>query len=225
MEVVLKIYKMPDPSLQSYLDKWIATRPDIGATEIPTEFCDINRNPGGTMAPWAAFVAPTDGAVISGTTLNVNFNAFSAQADVTSAELYFDGTLLDTVTSLPHSDSYNIGDVAVGNHTLSVKVTDSAGNNGTTSITLEKLGTTSIDSPANGAILAGGSNNQVNFTYTGVQLNNIQLIVNGTASGATCTASSCTWATPATPGSYSLVVRGVRKGVTINSNTITVTVI
>ncbi|WKZ28304.1 MAG: penicillin-binding protein [Candidatus Dojkabacteria bacterium] len=220
-----RIYRMPDSRMQGFLDEWLSAHPEVGVSSLPTQPCDINRSPGGGNEPWAAFTSPSDGQLLESNSLTISFNGFSTNGKVNKAEIFFNGNLLQTVDSLPHSAVYDLGSVSPGTYSVSVKLTDSSGATGTSTISVEKLGTISITSPSSGANIAGGGITNVSYSYSGTQLNQVQLLVNGSNSGSTCNSSDCVWSVPTSPGSYILQIRGQRKGVTIDSGQITVTVI
>jgi penicillin-binding protein 1A len=220
--ILRKYYSMPDKRLQPYLDKYMTEHPDLNAGPKPTVYCDINRNPAGNNKPWAVITNPTVNQLIT-TTLPVSFTAYSPNAGVTKAEVYYDGTLLGTTTTIPYSNTFTVGPQSPGQHTVDIKVFDSAGENGTTSVNVEVLGSVTITSPA--SVPGASSGNVVTVTYSGYKLDSATLYVDGT-SGPACTGSgtnwTCSWTAPAGPGTSSLQVKGVRQGQSMDSNTLTV---
>ena len=225
-----KYFKMPNPKLQPYMDKWMLSKPELNAGPKPTEYCTGNRNPSGTGDPWAVIQSPAGNQLVSGS-LNVKFNAYSPNADVTNTEIKYDGTLLATTTTLPYDNTFTLsgGQLSPGQHTLSITVNDSSGASGTSSVNVEVLGTVTITSPTGGNV-TGGADETVSVTYSGVQLDGATLYVDG-AAGPTCTGSgsswSCVWSVPSVASSTpaSLQVKAVRQGQSLDSNTVNVTII
>jgi len=131
--VMIKSYKMPDTKLQSNLDSWLLTKPDLNGV-VPTEYCDINRNPSGTTTPWIANIS-TSGISSGGKSIDLSYSAYTPNigAVITKTEVYLDTTtLISSTTSLPFSGSINLtSGISMGSHTLLIKAIDSLGNVGT----------------------------------------------------------------------------------------------
>lgn len=139
---------MPDTKLQGFLDAYVASKGDLGGI-VPKEPCTINRNPSGTAEPWAVI---TSSGVVSGGAIDVNYNAFTSNlgAVITKTEIFIDssGSPLVISTTLPYTNNaLSVGALAIGNHLLKVKVFDSLGNIGISTVTIKVNGIT--PSPTN----------------------------------------------------------------------------
>jgi len=154
--ITVKEYSMIDPSLQKYLDSYIpgwyttnvVKNPALAVWGplMPTQQCDINRNPGGNTQPWAVINSPTASGSY-GNMLPLSINGYSQNGDVTGMEVRMDGNPLKSYSTVTISDSLDIGSLSNGSHTLSVDVTDSTGTVGTTSATFEKVNPTATPTP------------------------------------------------------------------------------
>jgi len=137
MTVTVKSYTEPDTKLQSFLDTYVSAHPEYGGV-VPTLPCDINRSPNGTLEPWAVISSPTNGQVV-GTTVDLQYNAFTANANavISKTEVYLDGNgpILQPAV-LPYSGSLSLGVLSPGNHALTIKTYDNAGQVGTNSVTI-----------------------------------------------------------------------------------------
>ena len=143
----IKHYIMPDTKLQGFLDDYVASKGLGGIT--PKEPCTINRNPSGTAEPWAVI---TSSGVVSGGAIDVSYNAFTSNlgAVITKTEIFIDssGSPLVINTTLPYTNNaLSVGALAIGNHLLKVKVFDSLGNIGISTVTIKVNGIT--PSPTN----------------------------------------------------------------------------
>lgn len=218
--IQLKTYKMPNPKMQPFLDKWMSEHPELGAGQKPTEFCDINRNPSGTQAPWAAVSMPTNGAIITDT-LSVKFNAYSTNASISKVEIRFDGTLLGTATSLPYENSFSLSPApGPGTHQVEFKVFDTAGEIGITTVNVEVLGVITITDPTDGAIMSSATYD-VKFNYSGSSLDGATLYANGSEAAA-CDADTCSWTIPAVSGPVELKIIGSKSGQILESAVVNV---
>jgi Big-like domain-containing protein/CHRD domain-containing protein len=85
-------------------------------------------------APTITLTAPAAGATVSGTVaLTATASASSTYGlTVTSVEFLIDGNMVGTVTSSPYTYMWNSTTVTAGSHSLTAKVTDSAGGTATT---------------------------------------------------------------------------------------------
>ena len=84
--------------------------------------------------PTVTLTAPASGATVSGTVaLTATASASSTYGlTVTSVAFLIDGTAVGTVTSSPYTYMWNSTTVTKGSHSLTAKVTDSAGDTATT---------------------------------------------------------------------------------------------
>lgn len=148
-----------------------------------------------TTAPVVAITSPADGASVSGVvTVTV---AATDDIGVVKAELLVDGVLSSTSTVAPFSFSWNASNVASGAHTLSVKVSDAAGNSSSDLIDVTVTGGVSdtvapvvnVTSPTAGSTVSGSiSLSATASDNTGVV--GIDLLIDGVKVGA-CTSSPC----------------------------------
>ncbi|MBJ6762728.1 PHB depolymerase family esterase [Myxococcaceae bacterium JPH2] len=108
----------------------------FGLTETGTPPTD-------TTPPTVDVTAPASGNTVSGT-VNVTASA-SDDVGVARVEFYVDGSLAGTDTTAPYALAWNTTTVANGNHALSARAFDAAGNSSTdadTSVTVSNSGGT-----------------------------------------------------------------------------------
>jgi membrane peptidoglycan carboxypeptidase len=223
--VNIKQYIMPNTKLQSYLDTYVQSKPELNGI-VPTEYCTINRNPSGTESPWAAVSSPASGQLVTGGNVSLAFNAYTpnAGAGVTSVKVYLDNssTPLLTATTLPYSGSVSIGTPGAGMHNLKFVVKDTLGNEGTTSVPIEILGTISISSSSNLNNINPSQEVTINYNYSvsGLALEGVTLYLDGSKVGTCVSGNSgtCIFTAPSSPGNYTLYVMGTRQGESIKSN-------
>lgn len=212
-------YKMIDPALQSFLDVWLKSKPEYGVNGVPTKYCNINRNPGGSEDPWAIITKPDVNVALT-STLDIDVTAFSADGDVTKVEVYLDGNLLGQSTTVPYVATFNIGNQSQGTHEFEVKVYDSVGNVGSTKVNLEVIGELTFNVPgsvSNGAVI------DVSYNYSGAsELTNIGLYVDS-IKVADCLAGHCTWTVAGMPGTdVTVMLKGYQNLVLVQSESRTV---
>ena len=85
--------------------------------------------------PTIALTAPAPGATVSGTAVMLTATASASTANgltVTKVDFMIDGTNVGTATTSPYTVSWNSTTVAMGSHSLTAKVTDSANDTATT---------------------------------------------------------------------------------------------
>ena len=87
--------------------------------------------PADSTNPTVSISAPSAGAVVSGT-VTVSVSA-SDNVGVSRVELYVDGALYATDVLAPYAFSWNTSGLVNGNHTLTARAVDLAGNVGTSS--------------------------------------------------------------------------------------------
>ncbi len=88
--------------------------------------------------------APTVSATESGTSGTITFNATASDnVGVTKVEFYVDGTLKGTDTATPYTMALDSTTLANGNHSLTAKAYDAAGNVGTSSTAAFSVSNTS----------------------------------------------------------------------------------
>lgn len=136
-KIEVKKYIMPDKSLQTFLDEYVQSKPELGGI-VPTEYCNISRNPSGTFEPWAVITSPENGKIVTGE-LNVAYNAYTATdgAIITKTEILIDNEVVHTSTILPVSKAITLAGnhKTPGLHNLLIKVYDSKGGIGSTGTT------------------------------------------------------------------------------------------
>ena len=85
--------------------------------------------------PTIALTAPAPGATVNGTAVMLTATASAATANgltVTRVDFMIDGTIVGTAMTSPYTVSWNSTTVAMGSHSLTAKVTDSANDTATT---------------------------------------------------------------------------------------------
>src|SRR5438105_638672 len=95
--------------------------------------------------PTVSITSPANGATVSGM-LNITVIAADNKA-VSSITLSVDGAIVGTLTATPYSFSWNADTSANGNHTITAKATDAAGNSNTNSVIVAKNATITILPP------------------------------------------------------------------------------
>jgi hypothetical protein len=188
------IYKLPNPSLQSWFDRYLENtgRKNV----IPTEPCTINRNPNGGSGPWAVLNAPTNGQTISGGNINISGTAYTTNNGIAEVEFYLDNVLLGSVTTLPYDVTYPVpANLDNGTYQFKVVTRDESTSATTTfnvvigSAVNANLKVTSPSGTVNYAPLAPGI--PVTVSYTGAaNLGAVQLRVSKNG-GAPANAGSC----------------------------------
>lgn len=236
-----KKFIMPNTKLQPFLDKYVSGKPELNAI-VPTESCTINRNPSGTDAPWAVVSSPTAGQSFDGpnVSINLSFNAFTANTGATIAEVkvFLDGgSPILTATSLPYTGALNLGTLSAGTHTLSFKVKDTLGNEGTSTVQFQVTLPYTINISGTGldSLIAGQTVN-IDYSFlpdTSLSLTSAKLYLGGAITGA-CTAGNtgkCSFKAPTSSGSasdefseYKIYVEGIYSGSKFNSNELTIRV-
>jgi len=213
-------YTMPTKGLQAFLDKFLTGNENF--SPLPTEYCTINRNPSGSTEPWAVISSPIAGSILSKEVV-INYEAFSPDSEVDRLEFYLDNTLLGKSSNASGSAAFDIGAQSPGTKELKLKVFDKAGKNGTSSVSVEILGEINITSPANNATVKKGDFVDINFTYSGGNLNQPTLLVDDKVA-TQCSQNKCTWKVESDPGSVEIKVRGRKAGQTIESKTLKITI-
>ncbi len=105
-------------------------------TEAPPSTADASTTID-TTAPSLAITSPSAGAQIEGSTVGVTWNASDGLSGIDHYEVSLDG---GTFLSTGAIASTSVGDLATGNHTISVRAYDRAGNVREASITVTVLG-------------------------------------------------------------------------------------
>jgi subtilisin family serine protease len=154
--------------------------------------------PPDTTPPTASIASPANGATISGS-ITVSVSA-SDNAGVTQVELYIDGVLFATDTTVPYSFAWDTTKTSDGIHTLQAVAYDAAGNSTasyTVSVTVNNFvsdtipPSVAISIPTNGSTLSKVTKIKVK-TSDNVQVQQVGVYLDGSRIGsAICSASSC----------------------------------
>jgi subtilisin family serine protease len=109
-----------------------ATASDAAGNQSSTSISvTVNNTALDTTPPTVTITSPANGATVSGN-VSIVVNV-SDNVGVVRVELYVDGGLTATSTSLPFTTRWNARRAAVGAHILRCKAYDAAGNSGTSS--------------------------------------------------------------------------------------------
>lgn len=149
-----------------YSTNWNTTFVTDGNHNLTSKASDPSGNTGTSAAipvsvdntmPATSITAPASGTFVRGTT-TVNATA-TDNIGVTNVEFYLDTTLIGSDATTPYSLAWNTTTATAGNHNLSSKAFDAAGNSTTSSsvaVTVDNTSpTTSITSPTSGATITG----------------------------------------------------------------------
>jgi|GEM_PF-1516675 len=124
-----------------YSASWDTTAAAAGAHSLTAEATDSVGNVGlsgsvnvtvdnaDVTPPTAGITSPSGGATVS-STITISATA-SDNVGVTQVQFFADGVLLSTDTTAPYSASWDTITTAAGAHSLTVQVSDAAGNTGT----------------------------------------------------------------------------------------------
>ncbi|AKJ03808.1 Ig-like protein group 3 [Archangium gephyra] len=136
-----------------------------------------------TLPPEVAITSPAHGATVSGPIpLTV---AVSDDFDVAAVELYDGATRLARNVQAPFSMYWNTWSVPVGNHTLTAKAYDAAGNLGTSAPVTVTVApesvppTVSLTAPAHGATLTGTVSISANATDNESGMSQVEFFLDG----------------------------------------------
>ena len=164
-------------------------------------------------APTISVTAPANNATVSGT---VTVTADSSDLNgVTKVEVYLNGTLKATDTTVPYSYAWDTQTVANGSYTLTAKAYDAAGNVGQAGNVVTVFNTPISDIPKV-TITAPANNATVRNTVTvsanasdNVGVTKVEFYVNGSLYATTTTApySLSVATTEASNGSYTLIAK------------------
>lgn len=184
---------------------------------------------GDTTKPTVSITTPDNGQWVKGI-VTISANA-SDNIGVTKVEFYLDNSLspMATDTTAPYSTIWDTTFGSSGNHSITAKAFDAAGNNQTaTAFTVfvdNQPPTVDITSPANGATVSGTVNITANATDN-LGIVNVELFVNGVPKGEDFTSPySIPWNTVLeTNGNYLVEIRAVDNLLNIGLHTISVVV-
>lgn len=109
---------------------WVRSRGDQSGQTAPTEVCDRSN----LDRPVVTISSPSAGQTISDGKVTVQ-TSVTSKVGVKNVEIYFDDSLLKTVTSEPYGGTFRLnGDIGEGKHTITVKAYDQNGNVGSSSV-------------------------------------------------------------------------------------------
>jgi hypothetical protein len=148
--------------------------------------------PTDTTPPTVSWTSPLQGArLISGTTTTLTAMA-ADNVGVVSVTFKADNVMVGSaVTTAPYAVSWNITSVAAGDHTLTATAVDAANNSTTAAIVVTVVvqppppppdttpPTVQITSPANGAVLTGGTATLVATAADNVAVASVQFAADG----------------------------------------------
>ncbi|MBN1331641.1 penicillin-binding protein [Candidatus Dojkabacteria bacterium] len=202
MEKTFTKYLMPAEELQEWADRYLSGKGMI----FPTEQCTVDRSPN-EGKPWAVVSSPTTGGTYTGN-MSVSFTAYTTAGIVSKVEIYIDSTKYAETTTLPYSGTLDISGLSAGTHTLRLKVYDSVGNMGETTVSFGiSNGGFTINSPS-GTDLSSPVNVSASFTGSGTP-SNVKFCVNGSCtismSGSGSGPYTATWSPSA--GTYQIQVK------------------
>jgi fibronectin type 3 domain-containing protein len=112
----------------------------------PATYAWTVNSPQDTTAPVVSFAAPADNATVSGI-VTATANA-SDSGGIAKVELSLDGTLKVADTASPYNYSFDSKTLSNGNHTLTAKAYDQAGNAATTTVTVKVSNSDTAPPPA-----------------------------------------------------------------------------
>ena len=169
-----------------------------------------------TTAPDVSISAPAAGATVSGTSVTVSASA-SDNVGIVGVQFLLDGSALGTEdTSSPFSRTWNTTTASNGNHTLTARARDAAGNSKTSTAIAVTVSndstapTVSISTPAAGTVVSGTTVSVSASASDNVGVVGVQFLLDGASLGAEDTTSpyAITWnSTSATDGSHTLSAR------------------
>jgi hypothetical protein len=85
-----------------------------------------------TTPPTVTITSPANGSSIAGLRKTTIKGSATDNKAISKLELYIDGALKSTATGSSISWNWNLGWVATGNHTITVKAYDNSGNTAST---------------------------------------------------------------------------------------------
>ena len=174
-----------------------------------------------TTAPSVTLTSPANGtAVDKGSTVTITANA-TDNIGVTKVEFLVNGTVVNTDTSAPYSYGWSTASAATGNHTVTAKAYDAAGNVATsTAATVTVNAVTppadttapsvSLTSPAGNSSATIGSNVTIAANASdNVGVTKVEFLVNGSAVNTdTGSPYSYSWSTTGrSAGSYAITAK------------------
>lgn len=118
-------------SWQSYTDAWMKAQG--GAYGCPTETSTLNHTVGNK--PYVTITSPSSGASV-GHSFMVTATAVSA-ATIVKVEFLLEGVVVKTMTSGPYQYNYSLSPSMNGNKTITVRATDSKGEESSASVVVK----------------------------------------------------------------------------------------
>lgn len=145
------------------IDRVVLTS-DLGC--VPTGFGDNCNVPLDTNAPTVKFTSPVSGASVSGSSVNLAASA-TDDTGVSRVEFFVNGVLLAADTTSPYSTSWDSVKVANGDHQLSVRGYDTAGNVSSDSVVVKvSNGDTLAPTAPTGLLAQATAYDKVNLTWS-----------------------------------------------------------
>jgi sulfur relay (sulfurtransferase) complex TusBCD TusD component (DsrE family) len=180
----------------------------------------INALPSATTPPSVSITSPvTATSYPVNSAITVVGSASAPAGTIASVQFFVNGTSLGTDTSFPYNATWT--PTAVGTFALSALVTDSFGNQATSSnvnITISAVSptspTVSISSPANGASLFANGATTISASATDPDgtIASVQFFANGVSIGTDTTFPYSVQFTPVATGSYTLTAVATDNG-------------
>jgi YD repeat-containing protein len=191
--------------------------------------------PPDTTDPTVSLTSPTPSSSVSGT-ITVSANASDTQSAIASVSYYLDSatTPFSVDVTSPYNSSWNTASVANGSHTIRAVARDTAGREGSTTVTFTVNNTvadttdptTSITDPTNGATV-NGTKVVLATASDNVGVARVELLIDGTVRATDTTSPySFNWVTTGyTDGAHTIQTQAYdsagRRG---TSSTLTITV-
>lgn len=133
---------------------------------VPSGFGDNCNVPLDSTAPEVKLTSPAGGASVSGSTVNVTATA-TDNVGVTRVEFFVDGISIGTDTSSPYATTWDSAKVVNGDHQLSVRAYDAAGNASSDSIAFKTSnGDTLAPTAPSGLLAQATAYNKVRLTWS-----------------------------------------------------------
>lgn len=123
--------KEPIESWQRYTNEWMKAQG--GQYGCPTKTSDLYHT--ADDKPIVKITSPSNNQRINSSSFTVKASVASA-GTVTAVSFYIDDVLAERVTSIPYQHTFNLNPGDSGNHTITVKATDTNGNEGSATITV-----------------------------------------------------------------------------------------
>lgn len=145
------------------IDRVVLTS-DLACT--PTGFGDNCNVPLDTTAPTVTFTSPVSGASVSGSAVSLTATA-TDNTSVSRVEFFVNGVILGADTTAPYTATWDSVKVANGDHQLSVRGYDTAGNVSSDSVVVKvSNGDTLAPTAPTGLLAQATAYDKVNLTWS-----------------------------------------------------------